>query len=109
LIFSAAAISAIVAYSPPSNMSRRRNALAIALTMTLSTWRVTGAAVTSPLSGANTSFRPLRRLMAIGTRTVTRGDHLSTTVQLRACCPVSSFSALWLNQHTIFLRGVLSG
>ena len=61
----------MVASSPLSSISRQRNARAIALTMALSMWRQTGAAVTFVPSGASTSLRPPRRRIEIGTRTVT--------------------------------------
>src|SRR6188508_1856362 len=61
----------MVAHSPLSSISRHLTARAIALTIALSTWRLTGAAASSTPSGASTSFRPPRRRIEIGTRTVT--------------------------------------
>jgi hypothetical protein len=60
LILSAAAISAIVACVPFSNISRQRNARAIALTMALSIRRQIAIPGSDVPSGASTSFRPPR-------------------------------------------------
>jgi len=69
-LLAAAAISAMVAWVPFSSISRQRNARATALTMALSMRRRIAGPVSGVPSGARTSFRPPRRRIEIGIRTV---------------------------------------